>query len=230
MRRRPVPDGATGERTTGEQATSEQASGDALTERLTEVLDAGLQLGASLARRLAEATGSPEQQETGVPVDDLVRFGSEAAGNVISLVAAGARTGVDLGARAGRAVTPDRGTAPRAATAAALPTVSTGSTLRVPLLVENTGQAPTRSLTFATTSLLRSGCPDAAACTCLAVDAVTFTPETLVVAAHDFEKLTVRLAVPAETTPGDYTASIVAGDGWFSTTIRFSVVERPAPA
>lgn len=205
----------------------EKATGDPLTERLTEVVDAGLQLGASLARRLAEATGSPEQKESGVPVDDLVRFGSEAAGNVINLLAAGARTGVNLGTRAGRAVAPERGAAPAAAPAASLPMVSTGSTLRVPLLVENTGQAPTRSLTFATTSLLRSGCPDAAECTCLSSEVVSFSPETLVVAAHDFEKLTVRFAVPSDATPGDYTAAIVAGDGWFSTTIRFTVLQRP---
>lgn len=202
----------------------EEAPSDPLTDRLTEVVDAGLQLGASLARRLAEVTGSPEQQESGVPVDDLVRFGSEAAGNVLGLVAAGARTGVNLGARASRAVTPERGAGQPAAPAANQPMVTRGSTLRVPLLVENTGQAPTRPLTFATTSLLRAGCPDAADCTCLPVDIVSFSPETLIVGAHDFEKLTVRLAVPSGATPGGYTASITAGDGWFSTTISFAVV------
>ena len=55
-------------------------------------------------------------------------------------------------------------------------------------------------------------------------DGVTFTPETLVVAARDFEKLTVRLATPAEAPAGDYWAAVVAGDGWFSTVIAFSVV------
>lgn len=202
----------------------DEVPGDPLNDRLTEVVDAGLQLGASLARRLAEVTGSPEQQESGVPVDDLVRFGAEAAGNVLGLVAAGARTGVNLGARASRAVTPERGTAPRPAQTRTLPMVTRGSILRVPLLVENTGQTPTRSLTFATTSLLRADCADAADCTCLPADAVSFAPETLVVAAHDFEKLTVRVAVPSDAPPGGYTASITAGNGWFSTTIGFSVV------
>lgn len=202
----------------------DEAPSDPFTDRLTEVVDAGLQLGASLARRLAEATGSPEQPESGVPVDDLVKFGSEAVGNVLGLVAAGARTGVNLGARASRAVTPERGAGPRPAPSRTLPMVTRGSTLRVPLLVENTGQTPTRSLTFAITSLLRADCADAADCTCLPMDAVSFRPETLVVAAHDFEKLTVRIAVPATATPGSYTASITAGDGWFSTTIGFSVV------
>jgi hypothetical protein len=202
----------------------DEASGDPLTDRLTEVVDAGLQLGASLARRLAEMTGSPEQQESGAPVDDLVRFGSEAAGNVLGLVAAGARTGVNLGARASRAVTPERGASPRPTQAASLPMVTRGSTLRVPLLVENTGQTPTRSLTFATTSLVRAGCADAVECTCLPAESVTFAPETLVVAAHDFEKLTVRVAVPSDAPPGGYTAAITAGNGWFSTTIGFSVV------
>ena len=180
----------------------DEAPSDPLTDRLTEVVDAGLQLGASLARRLAEATGSPEQQESGVPVDDLVKFGSEAVGNVLGLVAAGARTGVNLGARASRAVTPERGAGPRPAQSRTLPMVTRGSTLRVPLLVENAGQAPTRSLTFATTSLLRADCADAADCACLPTDAVSFAPETLVVAAHDFEKLTVRVAVPSDCSPG----------------------------
>jgi hypothetical protein len=202
----------------------EESPSDPLTDRLTEVVDAGLQLGASLARRLAELTGSPEQQESGVPVDDLVRFGSEAAGNVLGLVAAGARTGINLGARASRAVTPERGAGQPAAQTRTQPMVTRGSTLRVPLLVENTGQTPTRPLTFATTSLLRAGCPDSGDCTCLPVDTVSFAPETLVVAAHDFEKLTVRIAVPSGAAPGGYTASITAGDGWFSTTIGFSVL------
>ena len=197
---------------------------DPLADRLTEVVDAGLQLGASLARRLAEMTGSPEQQESGVPVDDLVRFGSDVAGNVLGLVAAGARTGVTLGARASRAVAPERRAGPRPAQTPTQPIVTRGSTLRVPLLVENTGQTPTRSLTFATTSLLRADCPDSGDCTCIPADAVSFAPESLVVAAHDFEKLTVRVAVPPDAPPGGYTASITAGDGWFSTTIGFSVL------
>ena len=53
---------------------------------------------------------------------------------------------------------------------------------------------------------------------------MTFIPETLVVAARDFEKLTVRLATPVKAPPGDYVAAVAAGDGWFSTTIAFSVV------
>lgn len=143
---------------------------------------------------------------------------SPSAGNVIGLVAAGARSGVNLGARASRAATPER------APARTQPMVTTGSTLRVPLLVENTGQTPTRSLTFTPASIVRAGCEDGAGCTCLPPDTVRFSPETLVVAAHDVEKLTVRFAVPADAPPGDYTADVAAGGGWFSTTIRFSVV------
>ena len=202
----------------------EEASDAPVTDRLTDALDAGLRVGATLARRLADVTGStPAASESRAPIDDIVRYGSEAAGNVIGLVVSGARSGLDAGARAGRAA----GTGGRTASAAAAPlgpTVSAGSTLRVPLLVENGGQVPTRSLAFVTASLVRSGCEDGAECTCIGTDAVTFDPSSLVVGAHDFEKLTVRVAVPADAVPGEYAAEIVAGDGWFSTTLRWTVV------
>lgn len=192
-------------------STPEPAGTDPLADRLAQVLDAGLELGASLARSLAGATGSTDVAPTGKPpIDDIVSFGSAAASNLIGLVTSAAPAG------AGR-------TAPTRSPKST-PMVTAGSTLRVPLLVENTGESPTRALTFAASSVLRSGCEDGDQCSCLSADGVTFSPETLVVAARDFEKLTVRLATHVETPAGDYRAAVVAGDGWFSTVIAFSVV------
>lgn len=198
----------------------EAGASDPLTERVAHVVDAGLQLGASLARTLAGATGTADVAPTGkLPIDDIVRFGSATASNLMGLVASGARAGVDVSTKpTGAAGRSDK------APARNTPMVTVGSTLRVPLLVENPGQTPTRALTFATTSVVRAGCEDGEQCTCVPADGVTFTPETLVVAARDFEKLTVRLATPAEAPAGDYWAAVVAGDGWFSTVIAFSVV------
>ncbi len=202
----------------------ESQAPDPLTDRVADVVDAGLRLGASLARTLASATGSKDVAPSGTPpLDDVVSFGTATASNLIGLVASGVRAGIDVTNRVAGAAgvgRPDQAPAPSSS-----PFITVGSTLRMPLLVENTGQTPTRSLTFSTTSIVRSGCGDGKACTCLSVDAVRFDPETLIVAARDFEKLTVRITAPADTPPGDYRASITAGDGWFSTDIGFSVVE-----
>ena len=200
----------------------ESPTPDPLTDRVADVVDAGLQLGASLARTLASATGSKDVAPTGKPpLDDVVSFGTATASNLIGLVAAGARTGMGVTSRATGAAAPARGTPPAQV---GIPVVTAGSTLRVPLLVENTGPTPTRALTYATSSIIRAGCDDGDACSCLSVDVVTFDPSTLVVAARDFEKLTVRIAVPVDAPAGDYGASITAGDGWFSADLRFSVV------
>jgi hypothetical protein len=204
----------------------ESEAPDPLTERFAEVIDAGLQLGASLARTLASATGSKDVEPTGKPpLDDVVKFGTATATNLIGLVASGARTGMDVTNRAAGAAGAGRSTpSPTSTPEANTPYVTEGSILRMPLLVENTGPTPTRELTFATTSIARDGCEDGTECTCLLTDVVQFDPPSLVVGARDFEKLTLRIAAPAGTPAGDYVASISAGDGWFSTTIRFSVV------
>ena len=119
----------------------EAGASDPLTERVADVVDAGLQLGASLARTLAGATGTADVAPTGKPpIDDIVRFGSATASNLMGLVASGARAGVDVS-------TKPTGVAGRSDQAPArnTPMVTVGSTLRVPLLVENPGQTPTRS-------------------------------------------------------------------------------------
>jgi hypothetical protein len=199
---------------------------DSLTERVADVLDAGLQIGASLARTLAGVTGTRDTEATGKPpIDDIVTFGSAAATNLVGLVASGARAGASVTARTASG---GRGAATSSGAQVSGPMLRAGSTLRVPLLVENTGHTPTRALTFEAASVHRVGCEDGEQCTCLPSDGVTFTPESLVVAARDFEKLTVRVATPEDAPVGDYVASIVAGDGWFSTSIGFTVIAREA--
>lgn len=213
----------------GQPPVPEDDAPDPLTDRVAEVIEAGLQLGASLARSLASATGSKDVETTGnPPLDDVVKFGTATASNLIGLVASGARTGMDVTNRAAGAAGAGRSApSPSPAPDANTPMVSVGSILRMPLLVENTGPTPTRELAFATTSILRDGCEDGTQCACLGTEVVQFDPPTLVVGARDFEKLTLRIAAPAGTPPGDYLASITAGDGWFSTDIRFSVVTAP---
>lgn len=151
-----------------------------------------------------------------------MRFGSTAAGNVIRLVIDGARTG-----GAGTAVPGGAAPAsPRQEGRADGPRVTAGSTLRVPLLVENTGSATSAEVSFRAMSVRRvdhqpGESPESAA---LDPGQITFSPGTLVIGPKDFEKLTVRIATTPETAPGRYALTVDGGDGWFSTSIVFDVL------
>ncbi len=57
----------------------------------------------------------------------------------------------------------------------------------------------------------------------LAVAAVRFEPQTLTIAAQDFEKVTMYVDTAADTAPGTYEAAIDLGSGVFAIRIRFTV-------
>jgi len=196
-----------------------RAVDDDLGPRLAEVVSAALGVGAVMARTVAQATTSQELPEAGDrPLQDIVRFGTTAAGNLLGLVVDGARAGVGTVPVGRRSKTADA--------APAGPRVTAGSTLRVPLLVENTGPAPTHEVSFVAAAVDRLDVEpgDEPAGPSIDPGAVTFSPPTLVIGPRDFEKLTVRVATTEETDPGRYRVTVDGGDGWFSTVIVFDVV------
>jgi hypothetical protein len=182
-----------------------------LLPKLADVVDAALGVGAALTRTLAQATTSRDLPPVGeAHLQDVARFGATAVGNLLGLIVDGARAGTRV------APTPGRRTA---SAAPAVPTVTAGSTLRVPLLVENTGTTPTPALGFTVAGVERlDGAPAEG------VGEATFSPESLVVGARDFEKLTVRIRTTPEASPGRYRVTVEGGDGWFSTSITLDVV------
>ena len=184
-----------------------------LLPQLADVLDAALGVGAALTRTLAQATTSRALPPVGeAHLQDVARFGATAVGNLLGLVVEGARAGTRVAPPPGRRTD-------SAAAAATVPTVTAGSTLRVPLLVENTGATPTTELGFTVAGVVRLDGADV-----VGMAQVSFSPETLVVAARDFEKLTVRVRTTQETAPGRYRVTVDGGDGWFTTTITLDVV------
>lgn len=202
------------------------ADSDPLTRRVEGLVEAGLAVGASVARGLARATGSDAPKPSAAPLDDIVTFGSAAALNLLRRVTAISRTAGGAGVKAARgAAAATAGTAPGGAgrDELAVPRIAPGSTLRLPLLVENTSHAQMGPIDFAA-SVSRIDCPDQpSACSCLPGEAVTFFPPTLTVGPKDFEKLTVRVATDPTTPSGDYVARVQGGDGWFNTTIVFAL-------
>lgn len=189
---------------------------DGIGLRVTELVNATIDLGAQLTRSVAQVTTREPLPPPGDrPLEDIVTYGAAAAGNVLSLLSG-----------ASRLVPGARSPNPAAASTSDGPVITVGSTLRVPLLVENTGAVPTVELAFEATDVTRTG--PAGDVTGTAIDAsdVSFSPPTLVVAPRDFEKLTVRIATAPDAAPGRYRATIAGGDGWFSTVIDFGVNAR----
>ena len=102
-----------------------------------------------------------------------------------------------------------------------MPTVHCGSTLRIPLSVENPGQEPMAEMRFA--CLAVSG-GEVSAGELLEAKAFRFEPELLSVAPRDFEKLTVYVDVPETAAPGLYEAKIGPSPGDFEIVLRLQVI------
>ena len=199
---------------------------------VANVIDAALGVGVALARVAAEATalGRPvEPVPPGTPaLSAIVRYGVTAAGNLASALVSGAqglKPGVSASARpAGSGSSASSSSAgPKTNAAAARaggPRVARGATLRVPLSVENPSERAMNGLTPRWRAT-RAGGADVSAL----VDAgcVRFSPAAFDVAPHDFEKLTVTVAVPAEAAPGDYEVVFALGDSEPDLKMAFAV-------
>ena len=187
---------------------------------LAGVVDAALGVGVSLARVMAEATAlgqSVAPMPTGTPaIQAIVRYGVTALGNVAQAVISGAQT-VRKAAPGGLASTPSA-----AAARAAGPRVLAGATLRVPLSVENPSDRVMPGLRPLVRRVRRAGGADAS--DMLPASAVAFTPQSFDVAPHDFEKLVVQVAVPAELPEGGYELTLALGEDEPDLPINFAVL------
>jgi len=186
---------------------------EAVADRIAELVTTTLETGASVTRSLAALTTTRELPPRGdAPLEDIIKFAAAAAGNLVHRAVDAVQTAERMATK----VTPAPG-------GSGVPRVGRGSVLRVPLLVENTGPTPTTELGFRATEVVRTAGGDGDD---IPVDRITFTPPTLTIAQRDFEKLTVRVHTDESTAPGTYRATIIGGEGWFTTTIEFEVVDR----
>lgn len=175
------------------------------------LIDSALRLSASVAQVVAEAaTGKPQSHREGdTPLQAIVRHGTTAASGIVSTVASAASAARSNGAA------PDD---PAAAPAQPLPSISAGSTLRVPLSVDNPTADPMRDLTPTLTELTHADVSDPSGWQ------VTFDPEVLTVEPQDFEKLVVRVTVPEDAGQGTAQATFSLGPEAAPVTLRFEVV------
>lgn len=198
--------------------------------RIGDMVRTTLDAGASMARSAAAASTTKDLPPRGATsFEDIVTFGTAAAGNLFRYAMDAARTAE----RFASTMTPAAPTpAPSHRDDPAgmfggtdRPRVARGAVLRVPLLVENAGADPTPELAFDATGVQRVSTANGGAGDGIGVDQITFTPPTLIVAPRDFEKLTVRVHTAAGTAAGTYRATVSGGGGWFSTVIEFDVTD-----
>jgi len=227
-----------------------QAGADLIVAGVMEVVNAALAVGATIAKSIAQETsgGKPVSRPSSEDsaLNEMIHYGVAAVTQVVGLVVSGAgvvsqtvqpsapstnpspstsspvpaRAEADQFRQGDRPPAPPPSPTPRA-TSASLPTVHQGATLRMPLSIENPGNEPMTDMTFVCRSLTGevggSG-------TLLEVGAVRFQPETLAIAAKDFEKLTVFIETQAETAVGHYQAVIGIGPNQFETLLQFQVI------
>ncbi len=199
-----------------QRATEDVMSG------VTEVVNVALGLAGDLARRTAEATVPPERtvaaaQPGAAPVNVVVHYGVATVTNIVQMVGNAVR---DANAADRGAPTTPGPASTSAAARPAGPTITAGETLRIPLSIENPDSQPMQQLTFAALAVDHD---DATAGVELGTSALRFEPETLTIAAHDFEKLTVFVDTRPDTAPGRYHAVIGLGATKHEVDVRFVV-------
>lgn len=176
------------------------------------VVDAALGVGVSLARVMASATSPgrsvPVMPEGTPALLAIVRYGVSAMGNVAQAVIDGTQS---LGKRKpsspAAAANKTSAAGAKSAAKAAGPRVLAGASLRVPLSVENPAERPMLGLRPQLRGIFHLGL-DASK----RLPVPVFEPTELNVAPHDFEKLVVRLDVPADAPPGVYELILALGD------------------
>lgn len=189
-----------------------------LTRSLTELVGAVFGVGAAVAKSVARATAPgkplPPPPSPQGPLGEMIHYGLVAATNVVRLTVSGAQ-----------AARPGEGKAEEAPpeAAAGRPAVTAGSSLRIPLSIENPGPEAMQSLQF---RALRMETVKAGTGAKLGVSNVRLEPPVLSVAARDFEKLTVYVDTLPETAPGIYRAVIGTAGGGLETAVEFEVTPR----
>lgn len=184
-----------------------------LTRSVTELVGAVFNVGAAMAKTVAQATAGDrpltDPKSPQGPLNLIIHYGLTAASNIVRTVASS-----DPITSAGATARPPAATGP---------SVIAGSTLRMPLSIENTGASPMESLEFHCSKIEVLQAADGQR---LGVSNVRISPAKLSIAPRDFEKLTVFVDTTAMSAPGTYRA--VIGAGTFETGVEFRVLSTPS--
>lgn len=200
-----------------------------IADGIRDVISTTLDIGASVAKMVAEATSGgravapPRNRD---PINGIVHYSVASVVNVVTTVATSAN-------QARNAAVPKPAQAPgnMPASPAAetdqrpnLPTVHRGATLRIPLSIENPGAEPMDEMAFACLEmrLVKRESEDGT----YSVAWLRFEPQALSIAPNDFEKLTVFIDTPDDAALGHYQTSIGVSANAPVAVIDFYVIEN----
>lgn len=191
---------------------------------VSDMVNAAFEIGSSVARVFAQATSLDKPLEDppagDSSVSKMVYYGTTTIGNVVRMVFSGL-SGSDSGNGNQQGGNQPGGNGTNQGTPEhTMPSVGRGSTLRMPLSIENRGNEPMEGMVFVCLSMngktTGPGTP-------LNEASVRFQPARLDVPPNDFEKLTIFIDTALETAPGTYEATIALGPGIFENRIAFEV-------
>ncbi|CAN7438140.1 hypothetical protein LJR225_002889 [Phenylobacterium sp. LjRoot225] len=183
-----------------------------LTRSVVDVIDAAFGVGVALARTAARVTAPTSEVATPVndaPIPAMIHYSLAAATNLVGMVT----TAISAG---GRAAAPAPGQAPASRGG---PRVRAGTTLRVPLSIENPGERPMTGLAPLVRAIRQEGVEAVG----LSAKDIRFAPASLEVAPRDFEKLTVFVTVPETAAPGRYEVVLALKDDGEDLPLSFEV-------
>ncbi|MDZ4719360.1 MAG: hypothetical protein SH847_12970 [Roseiflexaceae bacterium] len=218
---------------------AESSSSPGATEEITagigNIVVAALGVGAALAHTAARVTSVgmpvPEPPVPQTPVGDLVHYSVQTVGNLVSLMTSTVGGIIQLrpdpptGDPPTAAEPPVPAPAPKPAAPASpapqIPVVRAGSTLRLPLMIENPGAEPMAEMVFICMEVrgIAHGVGPR-----VSAESIRFLPTSLNVAPRDFEKLTVFIDTIQATAPGRYEVLISTTSKAFEMTLRFEVL------
>lgn len=218
---------------TSDQQNRQPENGDTtglneIAQGVGDVVNAAFGVGASLAKVVADATAqarpAPPPETNATPLNAIVHYSLVAVDNIVRLFASAGDGVIRAGKEVGKEVGKQPGShSARPAThpAQSFPVVRRGGTLRVPLSVENPGSEPMNNLTFLCVTVR---CEAAGQGEPLAPTNVRFQPDTMSIAARDFEKLSVFIDTKPDTAPGRYVAILGSESGSFEISVEFEVL------
>jgi len=181
-------------------------------QSLTALVSASMQVTAKLAQTVAEAaTGESQEKQTGeTSLQEIIRYGSTAAGGILALSFSALKQG--MGARE-----PKEGPIGQPP----LPTVISGQEIRIPLSIDNPNLDEVMELQPTLVSLKGSGSSETYK------PKISFEPDTLSIAAHDFEKLVVIVKTDKRAKAGQWVCAFNFGDAQSGENeFRFEVIAQ----
>lgn len=200
---------------TDQQTDTKAASSETIASGISGVVNAALSVGAALARTVAVATAADSNAARNgtageSPLAEIVHYSVEAAANFARLVVQGVKSTAQPGQR------PSQKSA-----ASTHPTVHAGSTLRIPLSIENPSDVEMPQMRFYCGALNYQG---NSAGSPLTSEAFVFQPNPLTIAPRDFEKITIFITTGEEAATGIYLARIMVEGGSFESPLSFEVL------